>query len=424
MKQLIVLMIFISSGFTHVHAQIFKKLKEKVADKIEQTTGIPMSSQKNQTQIDQDTSGLDAEKSGDMNENGQQELNDHQDEPEPGSTPIEFPTTGILEHTVYAVLEPVIEGDIKKLAATEPGQYAVKLAREKGLEGSDEAILIQLMDIKNAALAEEIKDKVRAQFPGGNKNISESGMQANPAWGGLSLPSLSLQAFMGKMDIWFGHEQVKFTIQKGSSALQEAFDLQTASIVDLEHQKAYSICKAFGLQYTMVDPFTNFMSSMLSKELLESQMHMPHVKLERGPSLLFGKYQVSSIRITLPVTGDSMMYIHCLLNNRWEEYQSGGKNFNPNYQLVWEVYFTNDLDPILPDKVKLLNQANALGNLGIKGQFVGFSLQDEEKNAAVYWLNVLNKDLQLDRGQFQIPPDYPVKTQEEVDKMMRQKFGM
>lgn len=84
--------------------------------------------------------------------------------------PVVFPVTGDTVTAMHAVFAPVIDGDIKRITNTPEGRYAISIARQKGLKGSDMEIFRQLLDPKNEALSEAVSEEVEKKFPAKENN--------------------------------------------------------------------------------------------------------------------------------------------------------------------------------------------------------------------------------------------------------------
>jgi len=117
---------------------------------------------------------------------------------------------------------------------------------------------------------------------------------------------------------------------------------------------------------------------------------------------------------------NSLLGLHDILADREDAVANDGQGqYNPSYRIIYEYYFTHDFDKYLPENLKNIETAA----MREKGMCVGAAIEDENGNRAIYRITDVSTDQPIDKGQFQIPADYPVMTQDELKKAIRKKIG-
>jgi hypothetical protein len=208
----------------------------------------------------------------------------------------------------------------------------------------------------------------------------------------------------------------------------DAFGANAAGILDLDKHLIYAMVSVLGVNYTRVDTVHNIYGTLAM--IREDYLGIPGIKIEPGTAGKFGDYNTVSERITIPVLpyiekesgrkSDGLLRMHDILSNRQDAPgEDGQMHYNPGYKLVFEYYFTHDLDKYLPKSLTALQT----GALGTEGQCVGAALKDENGNSAVWRLIDVQTNQDIDEGEFQVPADYPVMTKEQRRAAIRAKMG-
>ncbi len=380
----------------------------------------------------------------------------------PMPKPIDFPVTGETVHAAQGIYEWIIDtaAIVSKIAQTEQGKYAFELAREKGLKGNNEQLFQQMMDPKNREMMEEIEAEVEAKFPEKKtpKGFQEKEWQNsawagqaiipsenpdpsnNPAWGGVSMPSLYFSAWGGDFNTWITDRYIKSelrTLHDGRPTIMGALGLQAAQIMDLKNNMTYSIGSVLGIQFTKVSHFDMQNDSAKFRILhtmgvAQKFWPVPGIKVEPGTVGKFGPYHTVSEKLIIPVrpfidpsTGketNTLLVYHDALSGREDAGPDPHHNhYDPSYKIIYEYYFTHDLDKELPQG--LMERYKAAG-FGDKGFCIGAKISDEKGNSADYRLTHFQPDVRLDKGQFQVPEDYPVMTDEELKAAVKKQFSL
>ncbi|HTI90403.1 MAG TPA: hypothetical protein VL727_07430 [Puia sp.] len=345
--------------------------------------------------------------------------------------PIQFPHTGVTVKAIHATMASVIDGDIDRIASTPQGKFFFDQARQKGLKGSDVEIFRQAMNQKNAALMEEIEEAVKEKFPTADDDASaaRASKMGNPAWGGVSAPSLYFEFMVGSFDTWITSRYVKTTLKHDHVTMADVFGANVTSIMDLDKHLIYAMASVLGVNYTKVDTIHNIYRTL--SMVKEEYLGIPGIKIEPGKAGKFGDYNTVSERITIPVQpyiekesgkkSDGLLKMHDILSNRNDgPGEDGQMHYSPGYKLVFEYYFTHDLDKYLPESVKRIQT----GVLGSEGQCIGAALKDENGNSAVWRLIDVQTNQDIDEGEFQVPADYPVMTKEQRRQAIRARMGL
>jgi|GEM_PF-3214156 len=362
--------------------------------------------------------------------------------PPPPPPSIAFPKTGVTVKATHAVIAPVIDGDVQKIVATAPGQYGISLAKQKGLTGTDVAIFKQLLDPANFQILNEIDSMVALKFPDpddaddADETSPGSMGNTNPAWGGISAPSLYFDIMVGRFDIWMTDHYIKTTMKHDHFTMADAFGVNAVGITDIDKRMVYSIGSVLGVNFTSVKALdTTLMSkdygaSMVIPLIKKQYMGIKGVKEEPGAGGKFGEYNTVSEKIIIPVQpyvdpdshykSNSLLQLHDILANKEDAAANDGKgHYDPSYKIIYEYYFTHDFDKYLPAKLKTMETAA----MQQKGMCVGAAIEDENGNRAIYRIIDVTTDQDIDKGAFQVPDDYPVMTNDELKKAIRKKMG-
>ena len=416
----------------HADAQ-FKKLLNKAKEKaIEAVTGEDNSSRPTGEQPATDSPVQES-----PDDNAQPAAIHKQDNTQPAEQhqQITFPITGDTVTAMHAVFAPVIDGDIKRITDTPEGKYYITVARQKGLKGSDTDIFRQLMKPENAALAEDISEEVKKEYPQ-NKNKKENvSSNFNPANGGFSTPSLYFEYMVGEFDMWMTNHYVKWATRNDHATMAQAFGVNVVAITDLQKRMAYSISSILGINYTMVkslDTLDRPYGPLAVMPLFKDQYQgIEGIKIEEGTPEKFGEYNCSVVKIIIPVRpymdrqthklNNSLLYLHDILSNRDDMAANNGKgNWDPSYRIIYKGYFSHDIEKYLPEKIREMVQHLKWK----KGLGVGAAITDEKGNSADFRLIDITTDNKIDKGAFQIPDGYPVMTQEELNEAIKKQFSL
>lgn len=380
----------------------------------------------------------------------------------PKPKPIDFPVTGETVQSAHGTYEWIIDtaAIANKIAQTEQGKYAFELAREKGLKGTDEEIFQQMMKPQNQEIVEEIDAEVESKFPGKKtpegfqqkewQNSAWGGQAAipsgnpdptnNPAWGGVSMPSLYFSTWGGDFDTWITNSYIKSelrTTHEGRPTIMGIYGLQAAEIMDIKNNIAYSIGSVLGVKFTTVSHFDSQNDSAQFRILhtmgaAQKSWPVPGIKTAPGTSGKFGPYHTVSEKLIIPVrpftdpaTGkesDALLVYHDALSGKQDARPGTHQDhYDPAYQIIYTYYFTHDLDGELPQGFLKQYQAAGLGN---KGFCIGTKISDEQGNSADYRLTDFHSDVPIDKGQFQVPKDYPVMTQQQLNDAVKKQFSL
>lgn len=354
---------------------------------------------------------------------------------------IVFPVTGVEVKATHAVIGPVIDGDVRKITATPQGQYGVSVAREKGLKGTDEAVFKQLLAPANYALLEVVDSLVKAKFPGGGQDAGEQapGMAhegANPAWGGISAPSLFFAVMMGDFDIWLTDHYIKSAMRHDRTTMADAFGVTGVTITDIDKRMRYVMGSVLGVNFTKVTALDtvegrgDFSASVVLPLVKQAYLGVQGVTIVPGEGGQFGPYHTVSEKLVIPVQpvvepGDkyksnALLFLHDILSNRQDAQANDGRgNYDPSYKVIYEYYYSHDFDKYIPSGLRQIETAA----MKQRGMCVGAAIEDERGNRAVFRISDVTADQHVDKGQFQVPADYPVMTDEELQQAIRKKMG-
>lgn len=381
----------------------------------------------------------------------------------PKSKPIDFPVAGEEVSAMHGIYEWIVDtaAIANKIAETDQGKYAFDLAREKGLKGTNEQIFQQMLEPENQEIMEEIDTAVEKKFPqkktpkgyrtkewqnsawGGEATLPAGTPTPddNPAWGGISVPSLYFSTWGGDFSTWITDRYIKSELRSmhdGRPTIMGTYGLQAAEIIDLEKGMTYSIGSVFGVKFTKVGSLDKGESDSATFLLLhtigiaQKFWPVPGIKTEPGPSGMFGPYHTVSERLIIPVrpftdpnTGkvsNALLVYHDALSGRDDAGPDPNHNhYDPSYKIIYQYYFTHDLDKELPSG--FFERYKAAG-FKTQGFCIGTKIEDEKGNAADYRLTHVQSGSSVDKGQFQIPEDYPVMTQAQINAAVKKQFSL
>jgi hypothetical protein len=202
------------------------------------------------------------------------------------------------------------------------------------------------------------------------------------------------------------------------------FQIDGFGLVDIQNNTSKNVGTMLGVPYTMVDPDFNVNSIFNMAKIGEQYIKKEGAKSEVVLNKKAFGYNCNIARVIAPVkpakkgpnsTDDSSLWFHCLLNNNFDDLLN--KNYNPKYQIVIELYYTHDLDKILPKS--LISQKN---KLNVDGYFIGAIIRDEAGHGVTYNLQDIKLLQKIDSGEFQIPSGYPIMTQDELTNKVLEKM--
>lgn len=453
---LIIAFVFFSFGAQAQFHKLLKKAEhaalQKVLGQDSATSGEPSVSTQEQQPGANET---DQEQSNTNREDSPQQL--------PPPQPIDFPKTGETTEGTHCTYQWILDTAkiVQAISATEQGKYAFSLARQKGLNGTDEQLFQQLLKPENSKVMEDIEQEVEAKFPDktapagyekkqwSNGSWEGEGMIPatnpdpgnNPAWGGVSIPSLYFSTWGGNASIWLTDRYIKDELMNNNGDMPTILALygtQATEILDLEKMITYSIGSVLGVKFTTIQPMDGSDNDSSGFRILhtigvaKSFWPVPGIKYEQGKAGKFGPYHTVSEKLVIPVqpftdpaTGkrsDALLIFHDVLSGR---HDSGPEpdhhHYDPSYKIIYEYYFTHDIDKDLP--AGLLARYNDLG-LGDKGFCIGVKIEDEDGNSADYRLTSIEPGQKIDKGQFQVPSDYPVMTQAQLQEAIKKQFSL
>jgi hypothetical protein len=232
----------------------------------------------------------------------------------------------------------------------------------------------------------------------------------------------------GSFDTWITDRYVKTAMKHDHFTMADAFGVNAVSILDLDQHRVYGIGSVLGVNFTKVDTVHSIYSTL--SVMKQEYLSVPGIHIEKGKAGRFGDYNTVSERVIVPVrpyiekesgrSSNGLLRMHDILANREDSYtEAGQEHYDPAYQLVFEYYFTHDLDKYLPKGVKALQT----GALGSEGQCIGAELKDENGNSAVWRLIDVQTAQDIDEGEFQVPADYPVMTRDQLHQAIRAKMS-
>lgn len=347
--------------------------------------------------------------------------------------PVVFPATGDSVQALYGVFGPVVDADVAKIAATPQGQYAFQLARQKGLKGTDVEVFQQMMDLTHQQVMEDISQEVEAKFPEGKSSANGTLEHSNPAWGGVSAPSVYFEFMVGSFDVWMNSRYVKASLRHDHATMADAFGVNAIGITDLADKISYAIGSVLGVNFTLVHPLDSGRMGDLYRTyglVKKEYLGIPGIEIQPGTTGQYGNYHTVSEKITVPVapyidpeTGkksDALLALHDILSGKHDATGSDVPHYSPGYKIIYEYYFTHDLDHYLPPQVRT---AGATGLSGAEGICIGAKIEDENGNSVNYRLTHVELST-VDKGEFQVPADYPVMTQVQLNEAIKKKFGL
>lgn len=447
---LLVALVLVSFQSEAQFRNLLKKVEHKALENVLGDTPSPQTQSEN-SQPEQKPENQNQDKETSANQSQENQI-----KPPP---PIDFPVTGETVQATHCVYQWVIDTAkiVNAISNTPQGKYAFDLARQKGLKGNDMDIFQQLLDPKNQDLMKEINTQVEAKFPqartaegysrkkwDNNEWSGEGTIPANnpdpgnnPAWGGVSMPSLYFSIWGGDCSIWITDRYIKTVMESDHPTIFALYGLQAAGILDLEKNISYAIGSVFGIKFTTVQKLdttnkeNSWMNILHTIGLAKNVWPVPGITFEPGKGGKYGPYNTFSEKMIIPVrpftdqqTGrpsDALLQLHDILSGRNDADPSHKPHYNSSYKIIYEYYFTPDLNKEFPAGIEEKLQQ---GVTGFKGFCVGARIEDEKGNSADYRLTNIQVDQKIDKGQFQIPADYPVMTQAQLNEAVKKQFSL
>lgn len=396
----VLIMFFIITTSTAQFGAFTKKIKDKVNSKLEtiitkknESTTI---ASPNTTETDTPNQEVVTNK----------KVIEKQNETIPAHKPIEFPKTGkfdVASKLTYAV-------DYDFFLQNSLGQKAIAIARREGLTGTNKEVF-DTARMDSTMVKKIWEDLMSQQLPADAQEIQQK-FQTASTFEAMVLASTT---------VLITEKYIKSTINGIGATNQRplflvGFDIDGFGLVDLQTNTSKNVGTLMGVPYTMIDPDFNVNSIFSMAKLGEDYLKKEGAKSEVILNTKAFGYNCNVARVIAPVkpvkkgtnsTDDSSLWFHCLLNGNFDDLLR--KNYNPKYQIVIELYFTHDLDNILPRSLK--SQKN---KLNVDGFFIGAIVRDEAGHGVTYKLQEIKPLQKVDSGEFQIPAGYPIMTQDEL----------
>ncbi|AWG22492.1 hypothetical protein FFWV33_13625 [Flavobacterium faecale] len=325
----------------------------------------------------------------------------------PEMAPITFPKTGKFDlgsKLTYAV-------DYDFFLQHSLGQKAIAIARKNGFTGTNKEVFNNART-DSTTVTKIWTELMKGPLPADALEIQKK-FQIAATFEAMALASTS---------VLITNDFVKSTIKGIGSSKQKpiflvGFQIDGFSLVDLQQNAAKTVGTIMGVNYTLIEKDFNvgslFAMAKLAEKNIEKKGATSEVILNQKA---FG-YNCNVARIIIPVqpeqerknhVDNSSLWFHCLLNVNFDDLVN--TNYDPKYKIIMELYYTHDLDNVLPKA--LTTQKNKL-NAG--GYFVGAILKDEAGNGVTYKMENFKALQKIDKGEFQIPAGYPIMTQEELN---------
>ena len=328
---------------------------------------------------------------------------------------IEFPKTGkkvSSTRLIYGV-------DYDFVLKDPVGQMALKIARREGVTGTDAQVLNKTR-ANSQLLAKIWQELGQKKLPSSSKNFQDR-YAVSGFFESFALPGLTVE--MTDNFIKTKTNTIPGLASKG--ALGTALSIDVVEIVDLDKNTSNLVGSGRGVLFNV--PKKDFavenifaLADMTKKQLKEEGAKS-EVTLNKEA---FG-YLCNIVKIEVPVrpkkkasgkNNDSLLYMHSLLTNKSQDYIN--KNYNSRFKNVITLYYTHDLDNILPPAV-----VSSQNMTNVAGYFVAATITDENGLGVTYKLQNIAVNQEIDTGEFQIPAHYPVMTMEEMSKKVAATMG-
>lgn len=401
------ILFFIITSANAQFGSLTKKIREKVNNKLE--TIITKKTEPTPTESTNQTDILTSDE--DINANS---IPKNAKGTIPEQKPIAFPKTGkfdLASKLTYAV-------DYDFFLQHQLGRKAIAIARNKGLTGTDKEVFDKAR-IDSVLVKKIWNELMLTNLPSDAQEIEQK-FQTAGVFEAMVLASTS---------VLITDKHIKSTINGIGATNQKplflvGFQIDGFGLVDLQNNTSKNVGTLMGVPYTMIDSDFNVNSIFSMAKLGEDYMQKEGAKSEVILNKKAFGYNCNIARVIAPVkpvkkgtnnTDDSSLWFHCLLNNNFDDLLN--KNYNPKYQIIVELYFTHDLDNILPKS--LTSQKN---KLNVDGFFVGAIVRDETGHGVTYNLQDIKPFQKVDSGEFKIPPGYPTMTQDELTAKVLEKM--
>ncbi|MBB6499256.1 hypothetical protein [Pedobacter cryoconitis] len=397
----LLLLLFVSADFP-VQAQ-FKGLLKKATDKI-----MKMQSPKTSPDSSSNT----------MENNGPSPA-ENQDAPVNKAVQPAFPKTGKTVNAVGITYSVDLLANSSALLQKPVIIKGLKIAKSQGITGTDREILKRVLEDP------QLFGQIGAQLSNDPANAAGLNEVLD-----ILRPAQTFGPLAGDFHYYITNNYIRAELADSPNSIgKKLFDNLggVITIVDLRAKKSYAISNYLNIvPAAVVEQLENFqyafgLADYYKKILNQTDIHPSLI----GPKL-FGKYQASGVRLELPVKpgigkdgkpDDSMLYLHCVFNGKWEDLEN--KNYNPKYKLYLEMYYSHELDKLIPPAI-----TQGKGLLGINGFFVGYTLKDENGRQVSYGIKSIDPSTAVDEGLLTLPAGYPEMTHEELETRILKKLGL
>lgn len=399
-----VLLCFLPTQTYGQFGNILNKVKEKTVEKVlNQTLPEIENNEATQDQEENDDAMTWEQSMGKVNKN----------------SPIVFPVTGKKVNAIVLEYGMDHESDIKKMANTPNGKRVAEKARREGLKGSDEEILLELY-ANPQKISQTFKDQLETEEEEDSYDNSDT-EETVP-------PSFLLAAFMGTPVYTFTADYIRGDLNKSENntpSLLNMFGATPVTIIDLKNKTSYAIMNMFNTKAAIKSKINNSTNNIGFTDYFLKIQEATESKISQKNGQ-FEKYNCIIHTAEVPVKEqkdkdgkpDHTLYaVHQMLSGKWGA-ATGEPSYSPEQKLFIEACFSNDLNNRMPSAIKE-NMANAQKTPGL---MVAYILRNEKGNEIIYKLKNIAWDQSIDEGQFILPKDYPVMTEEEYQKKVTSSF--
>ena len=350
---------------------------------------------------------------------------EHSDQIEKHMAPEAAPTAPKFEKTGKIVKAVEVKYAVDKLAYIDALLQktvivkGIALARKQGLSGTDRLVLVQVLE----------DPKLFAQLAGALSSNSANASELKDVYEILR-PSITFGAMIGSFKYNITNTFIRGEMDDAPGSIGKSlFDKLggAVSIVDIGAKKNYAISNYLNvIPAAVVTEVPDVKSVFEMTEYCKNLIKHSQVKSSIVGKALIANYQSTGVRFEIPVKpginengkpDDGLLYLHCLFNNNWDDFES--KNYDPKYKIYLEMYYSHDLDKMVPDAI-----TKNKGLLGFDGFFVGFKLKDEQGRFVTYAIKDINPNYTMDEGMFKLPVGYPIMTQVALNAEILKKMGL
>ena len=395
------LLLFISAGFP-AQAQ-FKGLLKKATDKIMKMQAPKTSvDSSNQTAVNNDSSPAE-----------------NQDSPVNKAVQPVFPKTGKMVNAVGVTYSVDLLANSQALLQKPVIIKGLKVAKSQGITGTDREILKRVLE--DPQLFGQIGARL-SNDPANTAGLNEI----------LDIlrPAQTFGALAGDFHYYLTNNYIRAELLDSPNSIgKKLFDNLggVITIVDINAKKSYAISNYLNIvPAAVVEKMESFQYAFGLADYYKKILNQPDIHPALTGPKIFGKYQANGIRLELPVKpgigkdgkpDDSMLYLHCVFNGKWEDLEN--KNYNPKYKLYLEMYYSHELDSFVPQAI-----TQGKGLLGVNGFFVGYTLKDENGRQVSYGIKSIDSNTAVDEGLLTLPAGYPEMTHEELEARILKKLGL